>query len=188
MISVLPEIFFLLIGGLLLCLCVWAVHSRQPSFSKRIVNTEGFKQHPPDPLWQREIDRLNQMRSVFNQQLLRPRSDEEAINEFERQRFTAQLLWLTLYITIGRRLTGNRIPGTLLDSWADSFCSPKTMERVVRPTISDIQEEHSSALAEYRRAKVVWIRIRGHWSFWKALGLHTLKKNLATIRRLAGIR
>ncbi|HEU0046100.1 MAG TPA: hypothetical protein VFQ43_00680 [Nitrososphaera sp.] len=79
-------------------------------------------------------------------------------------------------------------PGASLRALADFFCSPKTMERVVKPVISDMQKEFCKALAEKKRLKAAWIRIRGYWSFWKALGLHAVVKNLVEIWKISGMR
>ena len=76
-------------------------------------------------------------------------------------------------------------PGTLLNYLADFFCSPKTVERVVSPIISDLQTEYCKALAERRRLKAFWIRIRGYWSFWRALGLYAVLKNLVAIWKIS---
>src|SRR5207247_7854738 len=79
-------------------------------------------------------------------------------------------------------------PGASLRALADFFCSPKTMERVVKPVISDMQKEFCKALSEKKRLKAAWIRIRGYWSFWKALGLHAVVKNLVEIWKISGMR
>jgi NDP-sugar pyrophosphorylase family protein len=74
-----------------------------------------------------------------------------------------------------------RPPGSRLVSLADFFCSPKTLERVIRPAIADLQHEYCQALAENRKDKAIWVCIRGYFSFWIALGLRPLLKNLAEI-------
>lgn len=76
-------------------------------------------------------------------------------------------------------------PGALLNYLADFFCSPKTVERVVSPIISDLQTEYCKAFAEGRTLKAFWIRIRGYWSFWRALGLYAVVKNLVTIWKIS---
>lgn len=69
-----------------------------------------------------------------------------------------------------------RPPGALLGTISEFVFSKKTLERVVRPIIADMQTEYFEALAAKRRYKAKWIRIRGCWSFWKALGLYSLLK------------
>jgi hypothetical protein len=86
-------------------------------------------------------------------------------------------------LTTKRRIAG--LPGARLSFLADIFCSPKTMERVVRPIISDIQAEYFQALAENKKIKAFWVRVRGYWTFWKALGLQTIVKNLVAIWRIS---
>jgi hypothetical protein len=74
-----------------------------------------------------------------------------------------------------------RPPGSKLLSFADIFCSSKTIERVIIPNISDMRIDYCNALAEKKNTKAVFVRIRGYWSFWKALGLHTLIQNIVEI-------
>ena len=80
-----------------------------------------------------------------------------------------------------------RPPGSLLRSLADFFLSPKTMERVIVPIISDMQKEYCEALSEDRHVKARWIRIRSYWSFWKALGLCAVVKNIREIWKISGL-
>lgn len=83
---------------------------------------------------------------------------------------------------------GQRIslpPGSLLNCLAELFCAPKTMQRLVDPIIADMQTEHCKALAEGRNVKARWIRIRGYWSFWKAVCFYTAAKNLAEIWKIS---
>ena len=185
-----PMLFFLFTGGLLLCLLVWAVNSRQLSASHRETKTQISKQqNPSDRLWQREIMLRDQLQSEVTQRILRTSTadDIKLDAEYETLKMALQLSWLNLYLTIGRQLAGKEAPGASLNSIAQFFCSRKTMEKVVEPAISDMQEEFSEAWHENRKVKAVWVCIMGGWSFFKASSLHTLKKNLATIRRLAGM-
>lgn len=79
-----------------------------------------------------------------------------------------------------------RPPGSTLSSVAEFFLSPKTMERVVTPIISDLQLEYFEALAARRKIKARWVRLRGYWSLFKALGLYSiLKLFLETWRKLS---
>jgi hypothetical protein len=65
-------------------------------------------------------------------------------------------------------------PGVSLSRLAEFFASPKTMERVLQPILSDLLTEYFNALAEGRRFKAEWVRLRGYWSFWIAVGLHSV--------------
>jgi hypothetical protein len=67
-------------------------------------------------------------------------------------------------------------PGALLMLVADFLCSTRTVERVVRPIVSDMRFEYWEALHAGRRGKAVWICLRGYWSFFKALGLYSIVK------------
>jgi hypothetical protein len=69
-----------------------------------------------------------------------------------------------------------RTPGSRLRPFAAFFFSPKTMERVINPILTDKYNDHCGALAEGKPAKAFWARVRGYWSFWKALGLYAVKR------------
>jgi hypothetical protein len=69
-----------------------------------------------------------------------------------------------------------RPPGSTLNSVAEFLFSTKTMERVVTPVISDLQVEYCEALAADRKIKAGWVRLRGYWSLFKALGLYSIVK------------
>ena len=77
----------------------------------------------------------------------------------------------------------SRPPGSLLNNIAEFLCSPKTLDRVVNPILSDMQVEYCEALAAGRDAKANWVRMRGYWAFFKALGLYSLLKTAADIWR-----
>jgi hypothetical protein len=68
----------------------------------------------------------------------------------------------------------SRPPGSLLGSIAEFVFSKKTVERVVTPILSDLQVEYCEALAEDRKIKAGWVRLRGYWSLFKALGLYSI--------------
>jgi hypothetical protein len=72
-------------------------------------------------------------------------------------------------------------PGLWLSIMAEFFFSPKTVERVFAPIISDLQLEYCEALAADRKAKAAWVRVRGCWAFFKALGLYRVLKAVADI-------
>jgi hypothetical protein len=78
-----------------------------------------------------------------------------------------------------------RPPGAWLRSWADFFCSSKTMERIVSPSISDMQVEYFEALAKGNRAEAEWVRLRSYWCFWKALGFYRFVKNLVEMVKIS---
>ena len=70
----------------------------------------------------------------------------------------------------------SRPPGSFLSSVAEFVFSKKTVELVVTPIISDMQVEYFEALATTRRIKAAWVRLRGYWSLFKALGLYSILK------------
>lgn len=79
----------------------------------------------------------------------------------------------------------SRPPGLRLSALADFFCSPKTMERVVLPILSDLQTEYFDALAEGKTVKARWIRVRGYGSFWMALSFYKVAKRLIKIWKIS---
>jgi hypothetical protein len=79
----------------------------------------------------------------------------------------------------------SRPPGSRLSALADFFCSPKTMERVVLPILSDLQTEHFDALAEGKTAKARGICVRGYGSFWMALSFYKVVKRLMEIWKIS---
>jgi hypothetical protein len=68
----------------------------------------------------------------------------------------------------------HRPPGYGLLWFADFFYSRKSVEECLRPTIQDLQEEYTEALAAKRLHKARWVRIRGTWSFLCAASLLTV--------------
>lgn len=78
----------------------------------------------------------------------------------------------------------SRPPGFLLNRFAEFFCSPKTLNLVVNPILSDMQVEFCEALAAGRKVKATWVRVRGYWTFFKALGLYCVIKTVSEIWRV----
>jgi hypothetical protein len=71
--------------------------------------------------------------------------------------------------------TGSKIarqaPGKSHLQFADFFFSKKKYEAVYLPIIQDMREEYFEALSQSRTWKASWVRVRGTWSFFAALGL-----------------
>lgn len=64
-----------------------------------------------------------------------------------------------------------RPPGSLLFEFFEFFCSARTAQKIIGPTISDYQLEYNDALAQQRMWKARWIRfIRGPFTLLRALG------------------
>jgi len=76
-----------------------------------------------------------------------------------------------------------RPPGIFLSRIAEFFLSRRTLEHLVYPILSDLQIEYCDALAQGRRAKAIWVRVRGYWAFCKALGLHGALETFAELLR-----
>lgn len=84
------------------------------------------------------------------------------------------------------RMNENRIaspPGFVLNRFAEFFCSPKTLKHIVGPILSDMQVEYCEALAANRNLKAAWVRVRGYWTFFKALGVYSVIKALSEMWR-----
>ena len=84
---------------------------------------------------------------------------------------------LSVFFSSGRII--KRAPGYRVLSAAEFLCSPKTMDQVFEPLVSDWQEEYFVALNEKRWFKVRWISIR---YMWKALLAFGLSKVFAAVR------
>jgi hypothetical protein len=70
-------------------------------------------------------------------------------------------------------------PGSFLSRLADFLCSRKTKREIADPIIADMQFEYYEALSAHRKAKAAWIRVRGCFAFFHALGLHRILKGVA---------
>lgn len=62
-------------------------------------------------------------------------------------------------------------PGYALLYVSEFTFSKKTLQLVVVPVISDMREEYFEALLQNRIWKARWVRVRGTWSFFAAMGL-----------------
>lgn len=62
-------------------------------------------------------------------------------------------------------------PGTLLRCCAEFIYSQRKFQSVLQPTIVDMREEYFEALAAGGIWKSRWVRVRGLWSFWAAVGM-----------------
>ncbi len=62
-------------------------------------------------------------------------------------------------------------PGHILLKLSDFFLSKKTQQKIIVPLISDIREEYNEALLQNHIWKARWVRIRGTYSFFAAIGL-----------------
>jgi len=105
------------------------------------------------------------------------------------QRFkmeVARFLLVALVVEVVRAIYKNkngisRPPGSTLFAIADFFCSRKTVEGIVTPLIADMQFEYNEALAAKRKCKAGWVRVRGCWSFFKALGMYSILKTFVEL-------
>jgi RNA polymerase sigma-70 factor (ECF subfamily) len=72
-------------------------------------------------------------------------------------------------------------PGTALYSIAEFICSKKTIDEIVRPLLADMQFEYIQALSAGRNWKATWVRARGCWSFFSALGINRIVRMFVRI-------
>jgi hypothetical protein len=156
-----------LVAALSLIVFVWFLRIFWQRCSKRIADTQ-----PPghaEEVRQSKIE-LRKMRSAFAD-ILRKRKHSDVFMQVVTDANAARLEKVFGLMAQDIRETQVRIfpPGWFLIELADSFLSRKTMERVVRAVVSDMQVEYFTALSEKRNLRAVCVRIRGYWSFWKAL-------------------
>lgn len=62
-------------------------------------------------------------------------------------------------------------PGKILLSMSEIVFTKKFFERVVLHAILDMREEYNEALSQNRIWKARWVRVRGTYSFFAAIGL-----------------
>jgi hypothetical protein len=62
-------------------------------------------------------------------------------------------------------------PGSVFISISEFIFSERKHLETIVPLIVDMREEYFEALSQDRIWKARWIRIRGTWSFFKAIGL-----------------
>jgi hypothetical protein len=86
-------------------------------------------------------------------------------------------------ITSPKKANIIRPPGSLLTAVSEFLFSQKTLERVVNPVIADLQVEYCEALAANRHVKAAWVRLRGYWNLFKAIGLYSIVKMFVEVWR-----
>lgn len=64
-----------------------------------------------------------------------------------------------------------RAPGGLLLSVVEFLFTKRSVEQVFVPTIVDMRDEYFEALSQNRIWKARWVRLRGTWKFFVAMGL-----------------
>lgn len=62
-------------------------------------------------------------------------------------------------------------PGNRIIRMSEFLFSKKQFEALVLPIISDMREEYFEALSQNRIGKARWVRVRGTWSLFAAMGL-----------------
>jgi lipopolysaccharide export LptBFGC system permease protein LptF len=79
-----------------------------------------------------------------------------------------------------------RRPGTRLRAIAARLCNPRTMQRVIDPTISDLQAEFEDARERGRRWEAARIWIAGHMALLRVIALHGGLTTMEALRDLPG--
>jgi hypothetical protein len=87
--------------------------------------------------------------------------------------FSSARFWISLRIctrlipqTYKSGWAAAKPPGSSLRRLAERILAPATYAFVLKPTLSDLAEEHALALVENRLWKARWVRLRGYGSFW----------------------
>jgi hypothetical protein len=125
---------------------------------------------------QAEAD-LRSTRSAFAEVLRkRPHSDVYQHVVTNANAAQLELAFKSMARDIGQAQLRIFPPGCFLIDLAASFCSSKTMERVVVQAISDMQCEHSRALGAKGQGTAAWVRLRGYAGVWTTLALHAADK------------
>ncbi len=73
--------------------------------------------------------------------------------------------------SIGTQSMSFSAPGAILFQILDFTVSKKTFETIYVPIIADMREEYFEAHSQNRIWKARWVRIRGTYSFFAAMGL-----------------
>jgi lipopolysaccharide/colanic/teichoic acid biosynthesis glycosyltransferase len=84
-------------------------------------------------------------------------------------------------LTGGDTNSVSRPPGWLVSRCAAWLLSPRTVQHIVNPILSDLQMNYFEALAERRPVKATWVRLRGYWDLFKALGLAGVLKMILQV-------
>jgi hypothetical protein len=134
-----------------------AVHLHNETNPQLKVVEIDYRQNAPDrrPVWQR-VGKL--------------------VRSSQRTTTLQILSLLELLARSNKRGRIRRAPGSLLGTISEFLFSKKTLEEIVNPTIADLQMEYCEALAARRPYKAAWVRVRGYWSFAKAIGLYGIVK------------
>ena len=61
-------------------------------------------------------------------------------------------------------------PGHRLLRFAEFAFPRRDYRLVLEPVVRDLRAEYLAALAAGRRWKARWVRLRGTWAFWSAVG------------------
>jgi hypothetical protein len=116
--------------------------------------------------------------------ILEPRPSLLERFKAEIARFLAAVLVVVVIRAIFKNKNGiSRPPGSTIFAIADFFCCKKTVEGIVTPLIADMQFEYNEALAAKRKYKAGWVRVRGCWSLFKALGMYSILKTFVEVWR-----
>jgi hypothetical protein len=164
------------------------------SYVSRVLRASDSAANPQDSIPERAVireedltDLLNRYTPKYVSQILRQRLSQNGANSF----FFMGKAHAEAYSEISSPPEFQpssakiivRPPGSLLSRAAEFLFSRKTLTRIVNPIISDLQAEYFEALGAKRPAKAVWVRLRGYWGLFKAVGLHSILKMVVEIWR-----
>lgn len=83
-----------------------------------------------------------------------------------------------------RRRTVTTPPGAKLLQIAEFVVTPKKYEEVFREIIEDLRVEYNEALSSKRHWKARYVRLRGYYEFWKAMGLEHVFRMVDRVVRM----
>ena len=75
-------------------------------------------------------------------------------------------------------------PGSRLSRCVECFYSKRTVGQVFFLIIADMQHEYIEALAKGEKWKARWVRLRGYWGFFNAMGLQSI---VGLVKKIWGI-
>ena len=68
-------------------------------------------------------------------------------------------------------------PGERLRNFVQHFSSTLLLDRIIDPTIADMQREYADALSHGRRWRGYGVQVAGYWAILKGVSLHTASRS-----------
>jgi hypothetical protein len=133
----------------------------------------------------KEIDRAIEAVREVRRSLTEARTHEFSLQEEFKAAFRLASILARLNIhrlyTYGPGSMVLRPPGSSLARIAEFLCREKVYRDIAAPAIADMQHEYFDALDSKRRVKAAWVRVRGTWSVFHALGLDRVLRAVSSL-------